>query len=169
MGAENNVPAIRRPMNEADFREMMSRRMAHYLRRRQEVGHDAAFEELLIGYPELQKRLMGPRIAGRSLSEGFASGKQAFAQLGLIDDFIDISTDDSDAVIETLLTCMCENAMHDCGVSEPCSILCALDQEAARRAFPEMHIAQLRKKVDGAPLCVFSWARRRQSTREPSS
>lgn len=163
MSTEGNVPAIRRPMDEADFRQMMSQRMAHYLRRREEVGHEAAFEELLAGYPELQRRLMGPRIAGQSLSAGFSSGKAAFAKLGLVDDFIDISTAERDAVIETLLTCMCENAMRDCGVSEACSVLCALDQEAARRAFPEMHIEQLRKKVEGAPLCVFYWARARLS------
>lgn len=161
MSAEVNVPAIRRPANEAEFREMMSKRMAHYLQRRAEIGHEAAFEELLTGYPELQKRLIGPRIANQSLHEGFSSGKTAFAKLGLIDDFIDVSTSERDAVIETLLTCMCENAMHDCGVSEPCSVLCALDQEAARRAFPEMQIQQLRKKVEGAPLCVFFWARER--------
>lgn len=168
MSTEVNVPAIRRPMNETEFREMMSKRLAHYLQRRDEIGHEAAFEELLVGYPELQKKLIGPRIANQSLSEGFSSGKAAFAKLGLIDDFIDISSHESDAVIETLLTCMCENAMHDCGVTEPCSVLCALDQEAARRAFPEMQIEQLRKKVDGAPLCVFHWARKR-STEESAS
>lgn len=162
MSTEINVPAIRRPANEEEFREMMRQRLAHYLRRRDEIGHEAAFEELLIGYPELQKKLMGPRIAGQSLSEGFSSGKAAFTRLGLVDDFIDISTAETDAVIETLLTCMCENAMKDCGVTEPCSVLCALDQEAARRAFPEMQIQQLRKKVDGAPLCVFHWARKRE-------
>jgi hypothetical protein len=161
MSSEINVPAIRRPMDEAEFREMMSTRMAHYLQRRAEIGHEAAFEELLIGYPELQKKLIGPRITNQSLSTGFSSGKSAFAKLGLIDDFVDISTNDTDAVIETLLTCMCENAMSDCGVTEPCSVLCALDQEAARRAFPEMQIQQLRKKVDGAPLCIFHWARKR--------
>ena len=161
MSTEANVPAIRRPMNEAEFREMMQKRLAHYLRRRDEIGHEAAFEELLVGYPELQKKLIGPRIADQSLSEGFSSGKAAFAKLGLIDDFIDISANEIDAVIETLLTCMCENAMKDCEVIEPCSVLCALDQEAARRAFPEMQIQQLRKKVEGAPLCVFYWARKR--------
>lgn len=161
MSTEVNVPAIRRPMNEEEFREMMSKRLAHYLQRRDEIGHEAAFEELLAGYPELQKKLIGPRIASQSLSEGFSSGKTAFAKLGLIDDFIDISDEKRDAVIETLLTCMCENAMHDCGITEPCSILCALDQEAARRAFPEIDIQQFRKKVDGAPLCVFFWARKR--------
>lgn len=161
MSTEVNVPSIRRPMNEAEFREMMSTRMAHYLQRRTEIGHEAAFEELLIGYPELQKKLIGPRIANQSLSAGFSSGKTAFAKLGLIDDFVDISTNETDAVIETLLTCMCENAMNDCGVTEPCSVLCALDQEAARRAFPEMQIQQFRKKVDGAPLCIFHWARKR--------
>lgn len=161
MDTEVNVPAIRRPMNEAEFREMMGKRLAHYLQRRDQIGHEAAFEELLLGYPELQKRLIGPRIANQSLSEGFSSGKTAFEKLGLIDDFIDVSTDAIDAVIETLLTCMCENAMKDCGVTEPCSVLCALDQEAARRAFPEMQIQQLRKKVDGAPLCIFYWARKR--------
>lgn len=164
MSAEVNVPAIRRPMNEGEFREMMSKRLAHYLRRRDEIGHEAAFEELLVGYPELQKKLIGPRIANQSLSAGFSSGKGAFAKLGLIDDFIDISDEKRDVVIETLLTCMCENAMHDCGVTEPCAILCALDQEAARRAFPEMDIQQLRKKVDGAPLCVFFWARDRKQS-----
>src|SRR5450631_3165008 len=103
MSTEVNVPAIRKPMNEAEFREMMSKRMAHYLQRRTEIGADAAFEELLIGYPELQKKLIGPRIINQSLSEGFSSGKSAFAKLGLIDDFIDISTAEQDAVIETLL------------------------------------------------------------------
>lgn len=161
MSAEINAPAIHRPMNEEEFREMMRKRLAHYLRRRDEIGHEAAFEELLAGYPELQKKLIGPRIAGQSLSDGFSSGRAAFARLGLIDDFIDISTAETDAVLETLLTCMCENAMRDCGITEPCSVLCALDQEAARRAFPEMQIQQLRKKVDGAPLCVFHWARKR--------
>lgn len=151
--------SIRRPVDETDFREMMRNRLVQYLQRRNEVGHDTAFEELLVGYPELQRELIGPRISECSLFEGFTPGTVAFAKIGLLDEFVDISTEDIDAVIEMLVTCICENAMKDIGMTEPCSVLCALDQEASRRAFPELDIQQLKRKVDGAHLCVFRWQR----------
>jgi predicted ArsR family transcriptional regulator len=148
-------------MNEKEqqFRGRQRARVARYLALRDELGHEQAFEALMDGYPEQQRRLMGPYIEHASLAEGFKKVRDAFAQIGVRAEIVDASTPDQDAAIEVLTVCMCRNACEEIGMTQPCSLLCELDFAATRRAFPEITVDVHHRVVDGAFACVFRYSR----------
>jgi predicted ArsR family transcriptional regulator len=152
-------------MNEKErrFRERQRGRFAQYLSLREEVGDRQAFESVLEGYPEQQRRLMGPYIESTSLAAGFREVRDLFAELGIREEIVDVSTGDEDAAIEVLTTCMCQEASEAIGLTEPSPFLCELDFEATRRAFPGMTIDVHHRMVDGAFACVFRYSRRAET------
>ena len=152
-------------MNEKErvFRERQRGRLVQYLRLREEVGDEQAFEALLEGYPQQQRRLMGPYIESKSLADGFREVRDMFAELGIREEIVDVSTRERDAAIEVLTTCMCQNACEEMGLTEPSPLLCELDFEATRRAFPGIAIDVHHRMVDGAFACVFRYSRRSQA------
>jgi hypothetical protein len=143
----------------ANFWQLQRDRVQRYLALRKTHGHTCAVETLLEGYPERQRKRMGPLIEGVPLAEGIARALPGFTTIGIHEDVIDISTPDTDAALELLLTCMCHNVANKIGLSEAEPILCDLDFEASRRAFPEMSICPLRRQVDGDLICVFRYSR----------
>ena len=147
-------------MNEKEqqFRNRQRGRVARYLALRDEVGHEEAFEALMEGYPEQQRRLMGPYIAGTSLAEGFRKVREIFAQIGVRAEIVDTSTPEVDAAIEVLTVCMCRNACEEIG-TQPSPLLCDLDFAATQRAFPEISVDVHHRVVDGAYACVFCYSR----------
>ena len=68
---------------EQRFRRRQCDRLGRYLDLRDEVGEKQAFEALLEGYPEQQRRLMGPYIETRSLADGFREVRDLFVELGI--------------------------------------------------------------------------------------
>lgn len=148
-------------MNEKErrFRERQKARLARYLSLREEVGEEQAVEALLEGYPEQQRRLMGPYIDRKSLAEGFTEVRDLFVELGIREEIVDVSTPGQDAAIEVLTTCMCCEACDEAGVSEATPLLCELDFEATRRAFPDIAVEVHHRMVDGAFACVFRYSR----------
>jgi predicted ArsR family transcriptional regulator len=130
---------------------------------REQVGDQQAFEALLEGYPEQQRRLMGPYIESKSLADGFREVREVFAELGIREEIVDVSTHERDAAIEVLTTCMCQNACEDMDLPESSSLLCELDFEATRRAFPGIAIDVHHRIVDGAFACVFRYSRRSEA------
>jgi predicted ArsR family transcriptional regulator len=142
----------------AQARAMLAGRLRRYLELRDERGDEAAREVLLEGYPERQAARMGPLISGTSLAAGFGKALPLFEAMGFLEEAIDISTADEDAVMEVCRTCMCLDAAADVGVA-PVPILCELDFEATRRAFPEMSVEALRRQADGHHACVFRYSR----------
>jgi predicted ArsR family transcriptional regulator len=144
---------------EQRFRERQRGRLARYLTLREEIGEGAAFEALLDGYPEQQRRLMAPYIESKPLADGFREVRDLFAELGIREEIVDVSTPERDAALEVLTVCMCRNACEDMGVTETSPLLCELDFEATRRAFPGMAIDVHHRMVDGAFACVFRYSR----------
>ena len=146
------------------FRRTQCNRLERYLRLREERGEDAAREELLRGYPELQRAKMGPLITGVPLIRGFEKAVPLFAAVGVAEEVIDISTGETDAVLEIAITCMCRNAAADLGQEEARPVLCELDFEATRRAFAELSVRAERQQTAGDQLCIFRYARPRAAT-----
>ncbi|MEV6850902.1 L-2-amino-thiazoline-4-carboxylic acid hydrolase [Actinoplanes sp. NPDC051411] len=142
----------------AQAREMLAARLARFRELREQHGEEKAREILLEGYAERQAARMGPLITGRSLAEGFGLALPKFEAMGFLEEAIDVSADGEDAVMEACRTCMCVDAAEDLGV-EPEPVLCDLDFEATRRAFPQMRIEALRRRAEGHRLCVFRYAR----------
>ncbi|MER5784560.1 L-2-amino-thiazoline-4-carboxylic acid hydrolase [Streptomyces mobaraensis] len=153
----------------ARTRRMLSDRLRRYLELEAERGPEEAREVLLDGYPERQAARMGPLITGCSLAEGFGKALPLFAAMGFLEEAIDVSTDDEDVVMEVCRTCMCLTAAEDLGLAEPRPVLCELDFEATRRAFPEMSAESLRRRTDGHHVCVFRYARPRPAAPEGPS
>jgi predicted ArsR family transcriptional regulator len=148
-------------MNEKEqrFRERQRGRLARYLSLREEVGDEQAFEALLDGYPEQQRRLMGPYIESKPLAEGFREVRDLFAELGIREEIVDVSTPAEDAAIEVLTTCMCRDACDELRLTAALPLLCELDFEATRRAFPGIAVGVHHRVVDGAFACVFRYSR----------
>jgi predicted ArsR family transcriptional regulator len=140
------------------FWQMQRDRLQSYRALCEEYGHAAAVERLLEGYPERQRQLMGPLITDVPLAEGMTRAMSLFAEIGIVEDVVDISTEEVDAALELLVTCMCRRCGQDGGAADV-PILCELDFEASRRAFPELEIEPLRRQVDGHPVCVFRYSR----------
>jgi hypothetical protein len=141
------------------FRVVQRERLRRYLAVAETAGVDAAREALLDGYPELQRQKMGPLIGGVRLIAGFERAVPLFAAIGVRSEMVDVSTDATDAVLEINTTCMCRDAAADLGLDKPSGVLCELDFEATRRAFPELSVCALKRQVDGAHVCVFRYAR----------
>jgi hypothetical protein len=146
-------------VKERRFRQLQRQRLERYRQLRVERGADQAREELLDGYPERQRTLMAPYLARPRLVEGFTQVLPVFGDLGLTADYIDVSTDTRDAALEILTTCMCRTAADDLGVTDQDGVLCELDLEATRRAFPELSAETVRRAVNGAPFCAFRYSR----------
>lgn len=150
------------PDREGAFRATQRDRLERYRRISAERGQDAAREELLRGYPEIQRTKMGPLIDGVPLISGFRRAVPMFAAIGVREEVVDISTDDTDAVLEIATTCMCRTAASDLGLQAAEPVLCELDFEATRRAFPEMSVRAECQQARGDAVCVFRYQRRRK-------
>lgn len=143
----------------AVFRRVQRDRLQQYLRLRDSLGHEAAWETCLAGYPEKQREKMGPLILAGPLVAGFERAVPRFAEIGIEEEVLDISDAETDAVLEISSTCMCRNSCGDIGLEPPVPLLCELDFEATRRAFPEISVTALRRQVAGAHVCIFRYAR----------
>lgn len=148
-------------MDEAEYRQRMRARLEEYLRLRDKVGDAEAREALLEPYVPLQAARMGPLVRGGGLAAGFTRATRAFAELGVHIEIVDASADGVDSAVEVLTTCECLAACAAAGVAEPLPVLCELDNEAARRALPELEVEVTHQQARGAHLCVFRYTRRR--------
>jgi predicted ArsR family transcriptional regulator len=148
-------------MNEKEqqFRDRQRARVEQYLSLREELGDEGAFETLMEGYPEQQRRCMGPYIENSGLAEGFKKVRDDFAQIGVHAEIVDVSTSEKDAAIEVLTDCMCANACDEVGMTQPLPLLCDLDFAATQRAFPEISVEVHHRMVEGAFVCVFGYSR----------
>jgi predicted ArsR family transcriptional regulator len=145
-----------------EARERFRRKLATYLRVEAELGEEAARAAALEGYSERQKVEMGRFIDGCGLAEGFAAAVPFLAQMGIEMKAVDVSSNGTDAALEILATCPCLVASEACGLERPSSVLCELDVEATRRAFPGLTVEILSRRVAGACACVFKYERSRR-------
>jgi predicted ArsR family transcriptional regulator len=128
----------------------------------EEMGDQGAWEMMLDGYPERQRKSMGGLIENATLAEGFAKAIPLFKQMGMEMEVIDISTQQVDAVLEIQRTCPVLTLCQTYGFAKPCRIICEMDVEATRRAFPGMQGEILSRQADGDCVCVFKYERNRQ-------
>jgi predicted ArsR family transcriptional regulator len=125
-----------------------------------ELGKDLAWEKMLEGYPERQKKQMGAFINdSSSLASGFSQAIPVFQKMGMSMQIVDISTTRVDAVLEIQRKCPVLEVCKEYGLTKPCHVICEMDVEATRRAFSPMRGDILCTQADGASVCVFKYER----------
>ncbi|RKS77042.1 hypothetical protein BZB76_2411 [Actinomadura pelletieri DSM 43383] len=135
--------------------------LRRHLELRAEQGPERAREAMLDGLPEKQAARLGPAVAAGSLAEGMARALPWLAAAGLVHEVVDDSRPDEDAAIEIALTCTCVTAAEELGLAaaETEPLLCDLELEATRRAFPRLRVRALARRAEGARVCVFRYSR----------
>ena len=139
--------------------EMFRDRFARYRALAEQHGDAAAWEALLEGYPERQKAHMGPLISGARLADGFRKAVPMFQRIGLDMEVFDVSNAGVDAALEVQRRCPFSALGKEHGFERPCRVICEMDVEATRRAFPELRGAVLCARADGHAVCVFKYER----------
>jgi predicted ArsR family transcriptional regulator len=139
--------------------EMFRKKFALFRKLLAEMPEDRAWEKMLEGYPERQKQHMGALIEKATLAEGFTRAIPLFKQIGMAMEVVDISNQYVDAVLEVQRTCPVLSLCREYGFSTPCRVICELDVEATRRAFPGIKGEILSRQADGACVCVFKYER----------
>ena len=139
---------------------MFRQKFARFEKLVAEMTEERAWEKMLEGYPERQKQHMGAFIETATLAEGLTKAIPLFKQMGMDMEVFDISNQHVDAVLEVQRTCPALSLCQEYGLSKPCRVICELDVEATRRAFPGMTGEILSRQADGACVCVFKYERR---------
>jgi predicted ArsR family transcriptional regulator len=138
---------------------MFRNRFLAYKKLVDEIGEDAAFEKMMQAYPTQQKTLLGTYIDNSSLAKGFTDAIPVFQIMGFTMEVVDISQDGKDAVLEIQRVCPVLSLAREYGLQSPCKVVCEMEQEAIRKAFPGMKAAILSKQADGDCVCVFKYER----------
>lgn len=153
-------------MDESKAINLFRNRFKRYKKLVEEMGDSAAFEKIMEKYPEQQKVLMGALIDNNTIANGFKKSIPMFRLMGFITEFIDISQNGTDAAIEIQRVCPGLSLAKEYGFETPCRVLCEMEQEAARRAFPGMKASILSKIAEGDCACVFKYERAAQTVTE---
>ena len=126
----------------------------------QEMGEEKAWDKMFEGYPEKHKKMMGQFIDNDTLANGFSKAIPAFQQGGWDMEVVDISNKGMDAVIEIQKVCPALSICREYGYEKPCFLVCKMDGEATKKAFPEMSGEILCRQADGACVCAFKYERK---------
>lgn len=146
-------------INESKALNLFRNRFIRYRKLVAEIGDEAAFEKMMEKYPEQQKALMGAFIDNATLAEGFKKPIPLLRLMGFVTEIVDISQNGIDATLEIQRVCPALSLAKEYGFETPCHLLCEMEQEAARRAFPGMKASILSKQAEGACVCVFKYER----------
>ena len=139
--------------------ENARKKFARFRELSEQQGPEMAWENMLEGFPERQKERMGPLLASPTLAEGFRLAVPAFASIGMDMEVVDISNRGVDAVLEIQKFCPYLDICREYGYDTPCHMVCEMDIEASRRAFPEMKGEILCRQAFGCPVCIFKYER----------
>ncbi|MBW4506269.1 MAG: L-2-amino-thiazoline-4-carboxylic acid hydrolase [Scytonematopsis contorta HA4267-MV1] len=150
-------------MDKSKAMNLFRNRFMRYKNMVEEIGEEAAYEKMLEKYPEQQKALMGAFIDNDTIANGFKKAVALLAPMGFITEVIDVSKDGRDAAIEIQKVCPALPLAKEYGFDTPCHILCEMEQEAARRAFPGMKASIVTKQSEGACACIFQYERPAQN------
>ncbi|MGF1521894.1 MAG: L-2-amino-thiazoline-4-carboxylic acid hydrolase [Leptolyngbyaceae cyanobacterium] len=145
---------------------MFRNRFVKYTKLAAEIGEEAAFEKLMEKYPEQQKLLMGAFIDGTTLAKGFQKTIPLLRPAGFITEIVDVSQEGQDAALEIQRVCPALSLAQEFGFETPCRVLCEMEQEAARRAYPDMKASVMSKIAEGDCVCVFKYERPAQTAIE---
>jgi hypothetical protein len=153
-------------MDKSTAMNLFRNRFIRYKKLVEEMGDEAAFEKMLEKYPEQQKALMGTFIDNATIAEGFKKSIPLLRPMGFITEIVDISQNGTDAALEIQRVCPALSLAKEYGFERPCRVLCEMEQEAARRAFPAMKASLLSKQAEGDCVCVFKYERPAQTLTE---
>ncbi len=142
-----------------DVIENAGKKFARFRKLSKQQGPELAWETMLKGFPELQKQRMGPLLARPTLAEGFRLAIPAFREIGMEMEVVDISNRGVDAALEIQKFCPYLDVCREYGFETPCHVICEMDIEASRRAFPEMNGEILSRQALGSPVCIFKYER----------
>ena len=145
---------------------MFRNRFVKYTKLAADIGEEAAFEKLMEKYPEQQRLLMGAFIDGTTLAKGFQKTIPLLRPAGFITEIVDVSQDGQDAALEIQRVCPALSLAKEFGFETPCRVLCEMEQEAARRAYPDMKASVMSKIAEGDCVCVFKYERSAQTVIE---
>ena len=154
-------------LNESKTLNLFRNRFKRYKALSAERGEDAAFETMMENYPEQQKILMGALIDDNTIAEGFKKSIPLLRLMGFVTEIVDISQPGRDAALEIQRVCPALSLAKEFGLESPCHVLCEMEQEAARRAFPGMEAAILSKQSEGSSVCLFTYERAAKTTVAP--
>ena len=142
--------------------EIFRKRFETFNKLSEEMGKEKAWEKMFEGYPEQHKERMGHFIDNDTLASGFSKAISAFKEGGWDMEVVDISNKGMDAVIEIQKVCPALGICKDYGYEQPCFLVCEMDGEATKRAFPDMHGEILCRQVEGACVCAFKYERKKK-------
>ncbi len=127
----------------------------------EQSGPELAWENMLEGFPEKQKQRMTPFIAESTLAEGLTRAIPFFKSIGMEMEVVDISNRGTDAALEIQKCCPYLDISKEYGFETPCHVVCEMDVEATRRAFPEMKGEILCRQAFGRSVCLFIYERKK--------
>lgn len=153
-------------MDKSKAMNLFRNRFIRYNKLVEELGEEAAYEKMLEKYPEQQKALMGAFIDNNTIAEGFKKSIPLLRPMGFITEIVDVSQNGVDAALEIQRVCPALSIAKEYGFETPCRVLCEMEQEAARRAFPGMKATLLSKQAEGDCVCVFKYERPSQTVTE---
>lgn len=140
--------------------DLFRQKFERFKKLKEEVGEEKAWEKMFEGYPERQKKLMGPFIENNSLAEGFSRAIPEYRKIGMEMKVVDISNKGMDAVLEIQEICPALPYYKEYGFEKPCTLICEMDGKASRIAFPELKGEFLCTQAEGACVCVFKYERK---------
>lgn len=134
-------------------------RFSNYLQLAASAGEANAWEALLEGFIELQRQRMGPFLTRPTLAEGFRAAIPFFKEAGMEMEAVDISNNGIDAVLEIQRRCPYIEIAREFELDPPCHVICEMDLEASRRAFPGLKSRILARQALASPVCIFMYER----------
>jgi hypothetical protein len=146
-------------IDESKAIKLFKNRFQRYKKLVEELGEEAAFEQMMEKYPQQQKALMGTFIDHNTLAQGFKKASPLLGLMGFVMEVVDISQNGTDAALEIQRICPVLSLAQEYGFNSPCRVFCEMEQEATRRAFPGMKAAILSKQSEGNCVCVFKYER----------
>lgn len=153
------------------LRRELTDRLRRYHELRERLGPERAREAMLEGFPEKQAARLGPALKEADLARGLARALPWLEAVGLVHEIVDDSRPGEDAALEIAFTCTCTTAAAGIGIAperaEP--LLCDLELEATRRAFPELDVRALAHRTEGKRVCVFRYRRDKKPGRQDAT
>jgi predicted ArsR family transcriptional regulator len=146
-------------MDSSKALNMFRNRFAAYRKLVNQIGEDAAYEKMMKGYPEQQKAFLGAFIDHATLAEGFNDAIPIFRIMGFDMKSYDVSQDGKDAVLEIQKVCPVLAISQEYGFESPCKIVCEIEQDAIKKAFPDIKADILSRKANGDCVCIFKYER----------
>ncbi|MEO0987748.1 MAG: hypothetical protein AAFY20_19740 [Cyanobacteria bacterium J06639_14] len=155
-------------LNQSKVNNMFRNRFTKYTQLAADIGEEAAFETLMEKYPEQQKLLMGAFINGTTLAKGFQKTIPLLRAAGFTTEIVDIAQNGQDAALEIQRVCPALAIAQEFGLETPCRVICEMEVEGARRAFPDMKASILSKISEGDCACIFKYERPAQTVLSPA-